>query len=557
MIGLLGLLTLVAASGGGAPALTRPAPTPSIAWNAGWPAPAPAPSLGKGYWLSHGNHRYEIVAGAAGPNVAHLRWRRTDATDPVEKPSLLLDDANASVSCAWLPGASADAVRVAFNASRAGAVLHLYYMPFTTCEYENGACRSGARSTYLNRSSTPAACRLAAERGGAAAGPPAEATAVYQARDAFQSFDPMGFAMSASELAALRAAQPDPGILLVAEDRSRPVSGRRFLPSLWAGRGAGASVLNGTAAPGEHYTWQLAVAALESGVTIHRVSFSDFSSGAGSVISSTAMRCMNMGGQDYWGRAFTQVANVSKGEVRALWMAAVIPADATAGLYHGRVSLHIEGRGVRTTLAQIAVSGKALQRGGDDDIDRGTRLHWMDSKAGLDDSLTAPFTPLVIEQEKGAGVRLSMLGKVIVIGANGLLQRVSAGSTVVLQRSMRLDLRVDGAAQALTGWRLRAVSVGNSSAQWASEGTTPDGDISVSIRVEVDATGFVDYAATLASRSRRSASLELVVPSEPGNSRFRVGLGQPGGFLTKDVVWKWDGVNGNSGAWTGSTKGGL
>ena len=48
-----------------------------------------------------------------------------------------------------------------------------------------------------------------------------------------------------------------------------------------------------------------------------------------------------------------------------------------------------------------------VEHGGDDDVDRGTRLHWMDSQAGLDDSVTAPYTPLVVEQVDNGAVRVS------------------------------------------------------------------------------------------------------------------------------------------------------
>ena len=52
-------------------------------------------------------------------------------------------------------------------------------------------------------------------------------------------------------------------------------------------------------------------------------------------------------------------------------------------------------------------------------------------------------------------------------------------------------------------------------------------------------------------------SIELVVPSDPANARFFVGLGKRGGFLKQDQTWRRDGLNGNSGAWVGSTHGGL
>ena len=135
--------------------------------------------------------------------------------------------------------------------------------------------------------------------------------------------------MNATERAALvKASQHDEAsssnVLLVSEDRSRPIAGRTFLPSLWSRRGSNSSAFRGTAAPGEHYTWQLAVVAISGGLTVTAVSFSEFRGEDNASIPASAFHCMNIDGVDFWGRSFQETAHVSKGEVRALWMAASI-----------------------------------------------------------------------------------------------------------------------------------------------------------------------------------------------------------------------------------------
>jgi hypothetical protein len=538
-----------------------------IPWNPGWPAPAPTPGQ-KGYWMSHGNHRFKIVSSTAGQNIVDVKWLRTDS-DPLAKVALLLEEKTASpVTCTRLR-ASADSAQFTFNSSRQGAIFYLYYMPFTTCEYENGACRSGARSTYLDNLTS--ACQPAA-------GPlddlAAEATAVveavYQPRDSFQSFDPMGFAMTATERAALVASQLGEvsNVLLVAEDRSRPIAGRGFLPAIWANnRGAESAILNGTAAHGEHYTWQLAVVALTSDVTVTNVSFSEFQGQAGLSIPASAFSCMNVAGVDYWGRPFVETANVTRGEVRALWMAAKIPLTSD-GQYTGTVSIKVEPASAtggvpekRTVPVHLLISGTPLPHGGDDDIKRGTRMHWFDSTVGLDDTIPSPYTPLVHHWVHSVADQrtVTMLGKAVTILNSGAVSSIVAGGTSVLASPLRLDIKVGNEAVALKGWRLKHISESDASVHWVSYSARTQNGIAVSVEVTIDFTGFIDYAVTVTASDKpvSALSVDLVVPSDPANAHFFVGLGKSGGFLKQDQHWLWDGVNGNSGAWVGSTHGGV
>ena len=177
-------------------AATASPPLPPIPWDVGWPAPLPVAGR-EGNWMSHGNHRFELVSATAGRSVADVRWQRSDA-DALQKATMLLDEHGRHVSCTRLSGASQDSARFLFNASHAGAVYHLYYMPFTSCEYDHGACPYNAQSTYLTNA-TKEACHSETESPCASIDTSHDSAAVvgtvYQARNSFQSFDPMGLAL--------------------------------------------------------------------------------------------------------------------------------------------------------------------------------------------------------------------------------------------------------------------------------------------------------------------------------------------------------------------------
>ena len=93
---------------------------------------------------------------------------------------------------------------------------------------------------------------------------------------------------------------------------------------------------------------------------------------------------MNTGGVDFWGRDYT-VDNVAvaHGEVLPLWIAVVIPPNAAAGTYAGTATVTFKSNhtsGSATVGITLTVAGPFLPNGGDDDLDRGTRLHWFDSR---------------------------------------------------------------------------------------------------------------------------------------------------------------------------------
>jgi hypothetical protein len=107
---------------------------------------------------------------------------------------------------------------------------------------------------------------------------------------------------------------------------------------------------------------------------IPAVIFSELRSASASI---PAPQCMNMQGSDFWGRNFSvNAVPVHNGTVLPLWVAAVIPATTAAGSYAGTARLTFNGT-TTTVKIVLKVSGAVLPNGGDDDIERGTRLHWF------------------------------------------------------------------------------------------------------------------------------------------------------------------------------------
>lgn len=138
----------------------------------------------------------------------------------------------------------------------------------------------------------------------------------------------------------------------------------------------------------------------------------------------------------------------------------------------------------------LTIAGAVLVNGGDDDVDRGTRIHWFDSKLGItDDSVPSPYTPIEVTTTDQQAV-VEMLGKQIQIGATGLPTQLlvtqdkarvaplsAASQRAVLGQAVTFEL--DGVD--LTKSTLKVSTASNMSVGWTSVTTDSKGAAEVSV----------------------------------------------------------------------------
>ena len=262
--------------------------------DAGWPSTHALPEKAGWSW-SAGNHRFSILvtqedmeAAAAGNVRAQNHWRRHDS-HPSSKNAFIVDSrTHLRVPCSRRDGVGLHAgfnASFSFDAVSGPGTYHLYYMPFSTCEYTSGSCKFGANSVYeiRNDSNAGGGC-TAADNHDVATSEVNLDNIVYQSRNAFDSFAPMEMACSPQEVGALEAQSLPIGAMLITEDRSRPVRMFQNLPSRWcASSFTPLHEFHGKARPGEFYALQVVVFAATAAVNITGISFN------GNLVA----RCMN------------------------------------------------------------------------------------------------------------------------------------------------------------------------------------------------------------------------------------------------------------------------
>ena len=542
---------------------------------AAWPAYT---SLGAGRFHSFGNHRFNITlpatAVAAGSASSTAQWRRSDSS-PLEKAVFITTSGHTPLNCSFVGTPTADAATFAFAPAAGETEYFIYYMALTTCEYAGGGCVYGAQSSYVAAGAN-GSCTAATSSDVVPSAAPLPA--VYDTRAEFESFEAMEMPMTAAEHSSFIAARGGQGIIAVAEARENPVKMKRQLPMRWVGSPTQPQ-LEATVQPGEHFTFQVALLSHVDAEVVNTscaycapinkcdqapynasdctptnvtaVTFDDLLGPAGARIPAAALRCMNTEGVDFWGRDFTTTTQVPRGEVKALWFAAVIPADAVAGRYSGVTNIHLGDDGLSITVQlALTVGGAVLPHGGDDDIERGTRLHWFDSKLGLEgelgETVPAPFVPVAVSTATTAadGMDVAMLGKEFHIGAAGLPAAISVdawsghpelskvrqalGSVDALEFAVKQPGLAMGAPQFTVG------KVSNMSVAWTSVVVDAHGAASVAVAGSLDATGYAQINVTVqAHRALSDGGVELKLTTNPDTAVFAMGLGKAGGLIER------------------------
>ena len=490
-----------------APAEEVPYGVPDRPWNARW-----------------GNHRARVRVGRASDAVrVHVPWRRRDR-DPQQKAVWVIDAKTGSRVENVVPvGVNREFGDLVFQANEPGE-YHVYYMPFAiqgkwfpTTVYDEPAAT--AEAAWMKKHG------LAGE---AAAGgkwrslPEAEVIA-FEARRPFHRMDPMEVVATAAEVDRLLAEQSG-AFLLFPEDRRFPIRMTDDLPRRWIRRGA-SSQFKGKAMRGEFYVFQIGLYAARADCRDVAVDFGDLRPAAGGEpIAATALRCFNTGGTDWLGRPIEKKLAVAKGTVQPLWIGVDLPSTAAAGTYEGTLSVAAKGQGAAKIGLSLDVSAEQIEDRGDSELWRLSRLRWLDSTAGLEDEVTAPYTPLAVD-----GTTVKCLGRDVTFGALGLPKSIRAGKNELLARAATFVVETEENRVEFKHERLAVVRHTPAAVTVQSSNSSPS--FSFRCRAEMEFDGNVNFQMAL--KARRDVSLKdcrLEIPVKKEFATYMMGMGRKGGY---------------------------
>ena len=219
-------------------------------------------------------------------------------------------------------------------------------------------------------------------------------------------------------------------------------------------------------------------------------------------IPAEAFTCFNTGGTDQHGQLFKKVFSLGAGDSGSLWIGVDLPVGA-AGTYAATLSVATNTSAARTLTATIEVAPGAVAEHGDGDVYNLSRLRWLDSKIGVDESAEWPrsrFANMTSEPEAGGGFTLGLVNKHVSIGADGLPAQVTVHTVKQRQgknitRSVSIlaspvQLRVlDAAGKPITVSVTTPATVTNRSAaavKWTATLSGGGVDVTLTGRLEMD-----------------------------------------------------------------------
>jgi len=379
--------------------------------------------------------------------------------------------------------------------------------------------------------------------------PPAEVLGI-QARSEFDRFDPMEVIATQEETQKLLAGNPAQDFLLFPEGRQFPIRMTDDLPLRWITEGPG-SQFHGEARRGEFFVFQVGVFACRSAIEKLSIEYGDLKSARGSTIPASAIRCFNTGGTDWLGRRMSKDFMVPLGKIGALWFGVQVPKDAAAGNYRGDLVLRVQGHEATRLELSLTISPKLFEDAGDSELWRHSRLRWLDSTVGIDDEVTAPYTPISIE-----GPAVGCLGRKVRLASSGLPESVEFGGREILAGPV--DFVVD-LAEGKTSWSGGKVAIRKSTrgaVEW--ESSSRGGKFELRCQAEMEFDGYMYFSLHLQAReAAQLKDIRLEIPFRKDVAVYMMGLGRKGGYRPKEWKWTWDVDRAINNVWMGDYNAGL
>lgn len=511
-----------------------------------------------------GNHRARVQVEQSAEAVwVHLPWRRRDA-EPEKKNVVVVDlTTGKTVTNVVRAAVNREFGDIVFQPATVPGLYGVYYLP---------SKHTGA-SYFPNTAYDPPAatadpawvdcCGLtpsALSEGRWRQLPQAKVTD-FQASSEFERFDPMEVIATSAEIHALLARFPERAYLLFPEDRRFPIRMTDDLPSRWIAPGHGAR-FEGTARPGEFYTFQVGVYATAQSIQEIVVIPSALKAGAGNEITASAVRCFNLGGTNWLGRPFTKHVSVPKGKVQALWFGVQVPPQTAPGEYAGRLTFRATGLADTVLDVKLAVAGESLTDAGDSELWRQSRLRWLDSTLCLDDEAVPSYPPVEVRDNT-----IAVLGRTVKLADTGLpggiastfseaVDSIKNPEKQILAGPMELVVETAEGPVAWRGGRAALRDQHPGAVSWESQSTGRS--IRMVCQAKMEGDGYINYTVKLqGTEDLDIRDVRLEIPLRSDMAKYMMGLGCKGGYRPKTWKWKWDSSRANNVLWIGDVNAGL
>lgn len=242
--------------------------------------------------------------------------------------------------------------------------------------------------------------------------------------------------------------------------------------------------------------------------------------------------------------------NVPKGNVQALWCGIQIPKNAKTGEYTGTATLTADGEKPKEIKVTIRVDDTILADKGDSEEWRHSRLRWLNSTIGLNDSPVTPYSDM-----KMSGNSIVASGKTLVINKNGLPETIKINDRQVLEKPISFEVVTATGTIAFTSDNLKIEQESTGKIAWTASSVQSGLKFTCDAAMEYD--GNISYIIQLSATDKDVAVLDVRLNTvyAPESSEYFMGTGFGGGLRPENLTWDWKGPYDSY--WIGGDKSGL
>ncbi len=357
----------------------------------------------------------------------------------------------------------------------------------------------------------------------------------------------------------IRGRPRDAAYLTFPEPREKPITRFDGIPQAWLARSpAERKRMEVSGRPGEYFTFQIGVYAQRQDLRGLNARWRVDGGG----ITAKDVTCLNTSGVDFRGREFHRSISVPKGRVQPLWFGVQIPHDAR-GQCHMRCSIAASHARASFVDVILSVSGEPVENNGFDNGKNLSRLAWLNTRLGENDTVTKGFEPL-----SRSGHEIRILGRTVTLGADGLPHQILSffepsnqflipEGEPLLNGPFRLVIETEnGNTINLRPGLLRFAGQTPSSTSWTIRSTSAECDLLCSGTMEFD--GFAGFSLALKAKKNLSVrDIRLEVPVRREKATYMMGLNHEGGLRPPGWTWRWDTTKHQDALWLGAVNGGM
>ncbi|TRX32078.1 hypothetical protein FNW52_17670 [Flavobacterium sp. ZT3R18] len=503
-----------------------------------------------------GNHRAVVqFTGSGTVAKTTIEWRRRDENP--EQKRIIVQDAKTGKDILNVKSENInrESGTVLFEPVSGKGTYYVYYLPYI----DEGLGVYYPKGVYAKPVITADAVWLAKVKSDLKANC---SVSEIQSINAFNSFYPMEVIATAAETQNIKAQNSGKKFLVFPEDRMNSIRMQKDLPKRWIDKGV-QNTFSDTALRGEYLAFQLGVYALQDLSNV-KVTFSDLKNAAGKTIAAKNISCINTDGVKYDGTVFSNIVNVSKGKVQAMWCGIDVPESTVAGDFVGEV-LVSSGGATQTVALHLVVKEGVTHNGGIDQPEKMTRLKWLNSTMAQENTVIAPYTPLEVKETE-----ISLLGRKVLLNKNGLpaqiqtfftpeMTSIGTKANDILAAPAQFHV-LDNAGKEINNWKNTSFKFTKKEAGTVSwESTNSDTAVDMQVNGTLEFDGFLSYTVKITALEDVTFNdINFQMPLQPTSAKYLMGLGKKGGERPESIQWKWDVANKNQdGAWIGNVNSGL